>query len=89
MKNADHVEYYTTQGCSLNRAILLVCDDVRPTCASCGEVIKGARRESVFCRQTYQCKRASRRYVYLYNQKGMSKSEALAQVISELAPTTE
>jgi len=56
----------------------------RPKCAVCGQVIQRAKRNAIFCRQNKECRRMSRRYVYLYTEKHMSKVEALAIVLSEL-----
>lgn len=83
--NADEIEHYLLQGKSLSRAIDLVYrKNGRPHCISCGSVISRAPRNAVFCRARPECRRYSRRYVYLYQKKGMSKVEALAKVLEEL-----
>lgn len=85
LANADEIEHYILQGHSLWKSIdLLHAHESRPKCIVCGEVIKRARREAIFCRNTSECRRYSRRYVYLYREKGMSKAQALAQVLSDL-----
>jgi hypothetical protein len=83
--NADEIEHYMEQGHSLNRAIdLLHHENGRPHCLVCGDVIKRARRNAVFCRSKPQCRRYSRRYVYLYRERNLSKSEALSIIFQEL-----
>lgn len=87
--NADKLEYYITTGQANNvyQAIDLLAhpkNGHRPTCVVCGSVIKHAPRTSVFCRRTKECRRYSRRYIYLYTKKGMTKTEALATILTEL-----
>jgi hypothetical protein len=87
--NADKLEYYIVTGQAENvyQAIDLLADPKnghRPTCVVCGSIIKHAPRGSVFCRKNKECRRFSRRYIYLYTKKHMTKSEALATVLSEL-----
>lgn len=83
--NADEIEHYLLQGLSFNRAIgKLHRNNGRPHCLSCGKLMRRAPRTAVFCRSTPQCRRFSRRYVYLYRERKMTKSEALAIVLEEL-----
>lgn len=85
--NADKLEHYIAQGHSLEQTIDLLADAKnghRPTCIVCGSVIKHAPRTSVFCRKNKECRRFSRRYVYLYTKRGLTKTEALAQILSEV-----
>jgi hypothetical protein len=87
--NADTLEHYITTGQAGNvhQAIDLLADvktGHRPTCVVCGSVIKHAPRTSVFCRKTKECRRMSRRYIYLYTKKGMTKAEAFATIMQEL-----
>jgi hypothetical protein len=85
LANADEIEHYLLQGLSLNQAIdRLHANNGRPRCLVCGHTITRAKRTAVFCRRTKECRRYSRRYVYLYRELGMSKSQALAQVLEEL-----
>lgn len=84
-ENADHLEYYTGQGLSTGEAIDALRSDVRPRCLCCGGVINRApRRNVLLCRKTRECRRLSRRYVYLYREKGFTKIEALVQIFQEL-----
>lgn len=83
-KYADHIEHYIAQGCALPIAIKSVRTENQPRCLSCGVVIIRAPRNSVFCRSNKKCRHYSRKYVYLYREKGLSKAEALAQVSVEL-----
>lgn len=82
--NADHIEHYMANGSSLYQAIDNLRLDVAPTCLSCGVVIKHGRRDALFCTKTPQCRSSRRRYIYLYQTKGLSKSEALGKVLSQL-----
>jgi hypothetical protein len=83
--NADEIEHYLLQGKSVAQAIdLLHGRNGRPICVSCGAVITRGRRTSIFCRKNPDCRRYSRRYVYLYTERGMTKAEALAVVLAEL-----
>ena len=83
--NADHLEYHISHGLSLYQAIdEIQAVSVRPVCVVCGNRIKRGKRNAIFCRQYRNCRRYSRKYVYLYREKGLSKTEALAQVLAEL-----
>lgn len=82
--NADHIEHYVIQGYSVSQSIDLLRKEIKPTCASCGGFIERASRTAVFCRKRDRCRAASRRYVYLYTGKGLSKAEALAKVLEEI-----
>jgi hypothetical protein len=82
--NADEIEHYLLQGHTLNQAIDLVHKNGRKKCLVCGEPILRGHRAAVFCRRTAECRRYSRKYIYLYQEKGLSKPEALAQVMGEL-----
>lgn len=81
--NADSIEYYMKLNNSVWQALALARQD-RPVCVVCGERIKRASRTSIFCRVNPECRRYSRRYTYLYRDKNLSKSEALAQILTEL-----
>jgi hypothetical protein len=83
--NAEELEFYIYHGKSLYQAIDLLHDgNHRPKCLCCGAVIKRAKRTAVFCRQNKECRRYSRKYVYLYTERGLSKSQALAVIMEEL-----
>jgi hypothetical protein len=87
--NADTLEHYITTGQASNvhQAIDILADPRnghRPTCVVCGSVIKHAPRTSVFCRKNKECRRMSRRYIYLYTEKGMTKAQAFATIMQEL-----
>lgn len=82
--NADHIEHYLLQGRSLNESIDMLRSSFRPICASCGAVMKRAAKNSVFCRKTTRCRKAARRYVYLYERKGYTKAQALSVILEEL-----
>lgn len=82
--NADHIEHYLSTGISFSAAIEKLRADTKPRCACCGVLIKRAARTAVFCRDKPQCRKASRRYVYYYNERGMTKANALAKVLSDL-----
>jgi hypothetical protein len=81
--NADHIEHYVLQGFPVTTAIKRVALEVKPVCAVCGKAMERAKRNAVICRRTEQCRKISRRYVYLYSEKGLSKAEALATVLAE------
>jgi len=83
--NANAVEHLINNGAANNvwQALRIATSD-RPTCIVCGERIRRSQRHAIFCRQTKRCRRYSRRYVYLYREKGLSKVEALAVVFGEL-----
>lgn len=87
--NADTLEHHITTGQvdNVHQAIDLLADPrsgYRPSCIVCGSTIKYAPRTSVFCRKNKECRRMSRRYVYLYTKKGMTKAEAFATIMQEL-----
>lgn len=84
--HADHIEYYILQGKSLNQAIDSLRAEIARfrTCACCGGVIKRGGPNSVFCRKNEKCRQTSRKYVYLYQNKGLTKAQALAQVLEPL-----
>jgi predicted amidophosphoribosyltransferase len=84
--NADHLEYYISRGLSVWQAIdAISLGPARPICIVCGNRIKRGKRNAIFCRKYKSCRRYSRRYVYLYREKGMSKTDALAHILSELS----
>jgi hypothetical protein len=85
--NGDALDHYIAQGNDLARAIDKVYNRVRPTCVVCAKPISHAPRTAIFCRRTRECRRYSRRYIYLYTRKGLSKTEALAIVLEQLANT--
>ena len=82
--NADAVQHYLANTTNSVWAALKLAQSDRPICVVCGERIPRAPRISVFCRKHKECRRYSRRYVYLYTEKGMTKVEALAQIFVEL-----
>ena len=84
--NADHIEHYMAQGRSLWQALDILSQRSRPICLVCGNEIKGAKSSAVFCRKNAECRRYSRRYVYLYSEKKprLNKATALALVMTEL-----
>jgi hypothetical protein len=82
--NADHIEHYMIQGNSLAKSLDLMRNEVRPSCASCGEVLIRAARNTVFCRRTDRCRKAVRRYRYLTHEKRIDKPQALTQVLHEI-----
>lgn len=81
--NADHIEHYMAKGNTVFQAVLLIRSDTRPSCLTCGDLLSHAPRHSIFCSKRERCRKASNRYRYLYKQKGLSKSEALAKVSEE------
>lgn len=83
-RNADHIEHYLLEGLSLSVAISKVRADIRPICVVCGNEIKYASKQAVFCRVTENCRYYQRRYKYLYTSKGLTKPQALAQILQEL-----
>ena len=86
--NADAIEHFTsTSSVTIWEALRLAQSD-RPTCVVCGERISRAPRNAIFCRRTQECRRYSRRYVYLYRERGFTKVEALAQIFVELTGET-
>lgn len=84
--NANAIEHYIGNG-SANTTwqALSLARQNRAICIVCGEPIPRAPRNAVFCRRNKECRRFSRRYVYLYAEKKLSKTEALAQIFSELS----
>jgi hypothetical protein len=84
--NADELEHYISEGVSFRQAVKSLAND-RPKCIVCGGSIAHAARSSIFCRKTPQCRRYSRRYVYLYREANprLTKVEALATIFSELS----
>src|SRR5215510_7471105 len=58
--------------------------DPGPFCVVCGGRIERAKRNAIFCRQHKECRRMSRRYVYLYTERNMTKVAALATILNEL-----
>jgi predicted amidophosphoribosyltransferase len=82
--NSNALEHYMLHGYSVAAAVDRVYAENRPTCAVCGKPIKHASKSAVFCRRTPECRRYSRRYVYLYSRRGHTKVEALGIVLSEL-----
>ena len=86
--NADKLEYYILQGKSLYQAIDTLANPInghRPTCVVCGQHMPHAPKNSIFCRRNKTCRKYSRRYVYLYRELEMSKSEALALILAEIS----
>lgn len=81
---ADNLEYHILNGNSLRDSVKLLKLERRILCQSCGAVMRGAPKNAIFCRKTAQCRKFSRRYVYYYDQKGLSKAEALAKVLEGL-----
>ena len=82
--NANAVEFYVSSiNVSVWQALALARQD-RPRCIVCGREMRRAPRNAIFCRKTSECRRVSRRYVYLYTDKGLDKTQALAQIMSEL-----
>lgn len=86
LRNADHIEHFLLQGKSFNEAIDSLRHEIAMfrTCACCGGVIQRGSRNSVFCRKTQKCRATARKYVYLYDRKGLTKAEALSQVLETL-----
>jgi predicted amidophosphoribosyltransferase len=84
--NAERVEYYITQGdgTTVKQALKLAQQD-RPTCIVCGNEMPHAGRKSMICRKQPECRRIYRRYRWLYAERGLSKTEAFAQILEELA----
>lgn len=80
--NADHIEHYILQGFTLKQAIKRVYVERRPICAVCSKPMPRTKSTAVICRRTKECRRVSRRYVYLYREKGLSKAEALAAALN-------
>ena len=83
-KYADELEYYMVHGNTLYEAIDKIHIDNATHCIVCGGLITRGRKPRVFCRKTSECRKMSRRYVYLYTDRGMSKAEALARVTASL-----
>src|SRR4051794_28632857 len=70
-KNADAIEFYIIQGYNFWQALDKLAKLTAPTCVVCGNKIRRASRSSIFCRQSATCRKFSRRYVYLYQTKGL------------------
>lgn len=83
-RNADHIEHYLLGGYALSVAISKVRADIRPICVVCGNEIKHASKQAVFCRANDNCRHYARRYKYLYTTKSITKPQALAQILQEL-----
>src|SRR5215831_7229675 len=81
--NADAIQYYMNGVTNSVWAALKLAQSDRPICVVCGERIKRSSRQAVFCRQHKECRRYARRYTYLYQERGMTKVEALAQIFVE------
>jgi hypothetical protein len=84
--NANAVEFYvstSTERISVWQALTLARQD-RPRCLVCGNELHRASRSAIFCRKSKECRYYSRRYVYLYTNKGLDKTQALAQIMNEL-----
>lgn len=85
LRHADHIEHFMlTQQITAEQAVILVRADLRPTCGVCGSQVPHGNTRTIFCSKTTQCRRAKRRYKYLYQTKGLSKAQALAQITNEL-----
>jgi hypothetical protein len=85
LTHADEIEHYLLQGKSLNQAIdLLYSANGRPKCIVCGSTMSRAPKRAVICRKTGECRRVSRRYIYLYRERGLSKAQALAEIFKSL-----
>lgn len=83
--NADRIEYFLAEGKTFWQALeQLAVREERPICVICGNYIRRAKRTAVFCRKTRECRSYSRKYVYLYTDKKLSKPEALAVILEEL-----
>lgn len=82
-KNADHLEHYMLQGKSIYQAVRLVATEVRPSCLTCGALIKRGPRNSIFCTKNELCRQVRDRYQYLHKRKGLQRGRALALVINE------
>jgi hypothetical protein len=89
--NADAIEYYMVYGRMNGKVVagnvwkaLKLAQSDRPVCIVCGERITRSPRNSIFCRRNKECRRYSRRYVYLYRERGMTKVQALAQIFIDL-----
>ncbi len=80
-RHADEIEALIAQGNSFTQALKSLKKSQAPTCLSCAAVVARGPRNMMFCRG---CARYSRRYTYLYREKGFTKPEALAKVLSEL-----
>lgn len=82
--NANAIEHYMVQGNTLPQAITYASVRARPTCVVCSEPIKHARKDAVFCKRHHRCRTLRRRYIYLYSNKGLTKTEALASILNQL-----
>src|SRR5215472_970378 len=84
--HADAIEHYMVNGKATTvwEALRLARQD-RAICVVCGEEMAHASRNAVFCRRYAECRRYSRRYVYLYTERKRRHSAALGLLFSELA----
>src|SRR5215469_683359 len=83
--NANAVEFYvSSMNASVWQALTLARQD-RPRCIVCGDEIRRSSRVAIFCRKTRECRYYARRYTYLYQRKGLDKTQALAQIMQELS----
>ena len=76
-KHADRIESYLAQGKTLTAALKLVADDIRPTCACCGNKIRGGRQDAKFCRKNAECEARADQYTAL-KATGLSPDVAIA-----------
>ena len=84
-KHSSVIKVYMDKGYTYREARALASEVSRPLCVICGQRIKGGNERSMFCSATTECRRARRRYLYLYQSKGIPKATALNQVIQERA----
>jgi len=88
-QNADALERYMGVGLTLTQARLCVKEDKKPRCLCCGEVIAyGNPDRDHFCKRTYECRRAARRYKYYRRDKKMTPDLALVQVVQSMTVLT-
>lgn len=80
--NIDALEEYMILGYSFTAARYRVMADIRPTCISCGVVIKNAKPGSRFCSTNQSCRTNLRRY-RKYVQNGMDREEATRKALNE------
>ena len=79
--------FIATENVSVWEALTLTRQD-RPRCIVCGDELHRSRRYAIFCHKKKECRRYSRRYVYLYTKKDLDKTQALAQIMDELSGLT-
>lgn len=82
--NAERVEFYVSSANTSVWAALRLAQQDGPTCIVCGNPMPHASRGALICRKTKECRRISRRYIYLYRERGLSKIEAIAKIMGEL-----